>query len=141
VAHLELPVVGTAIGTTPTNGQLLIGNGTNYTLANLTAGSGISITNAAGAISIINTGGSGSIDVTTTNPTTSSDTNGSILQSITVTTDGSLQDPLFSNFELQRYTTKVIHGKMIPIKSVRNRSLSRKERWMPGLWTKDPSCL
>ena len=43
---------GTALSSTPTNGQLLIGNGTNYTLATLTAGSGISITNGAGSISI-----------------------------------------------------------------------------------------
>lgn len=43
---------GTALSSTPTNGQLLIGNGTNYTLATITAGSGISITNGAGSISI-----------------------------------------------------------------------------------------
>ena len=42
------------LSTAPTNGQLLIGNTTtsNYTLATLTQGSGISITNAAGAITI-----------------------------------------------------------------------------------------
>lgn len=43
---------GTGLGTTPTNGQLLIGNGTDYTLATLTAGAGISITNTAGGITI-----------------------------------------------------------------------------------------
>lgn len=43
---------GTGLGTTPTNGQLLIGNGTDYTLATLTAGSGIGITNTAGGIEI-----------------------------------------------------------------------------------------
>jgi hypothetical protein len=43
---------GTGIGTAPTNGQLLIGNGTNYNLNVLTAGSGISITNGAGSITI-----------------------------------------------------------------------------------------
>jgi hypothetical protein len=43
---------GTALSSTPTNGQLLIGNGTGYTLATLTAGSGITITNNAGSISI-----------------------------------------------------------------------------------------
>lgn len=43
---------GTGLGTTPTNGQLLIGNGTNYTLATLTAGSGVSITNGSGSITI-----------------------------------------------------------------------------------------
>jgi hypothetical protein len=52
-----LPVAngGTALATTPTNGQVLIGNGTNYTLATLTQGSGISITNGAGTITIANT--------------------------------------------------------------------------------------
>lgn len=47
---------GTDLNTTPTNGQLLIGNGTNYTLAGLTAGTGISVTPGAGSISIANTG-------------------------------------------------------------------------------------
>ncbi len=51
---------GTGLTSTPTNGQLLIGNGTNYTLSTLTAGSGISITNGAGSISIAATGGGGS---------------------------------------------------------------------------------
>lgn len=36
----------------PSNGQLLIGNGTNFTLATLTAGSGLSITNTAGGITL-----------------------------------------------------------------------------------------
>lgn len=49
---------GTALSSTPTNGQLLIGNGTNYTLATLTQGSGITITNAAGAITIAATAAS-----------------------------------------------------------------------------------
>ena len=43
---------GTALASTPTNGQLLIGNGTNYTLAALTAGSGITVTNGAGSITV-----------------------------------------------------------------------------------------
>jgi len=43
---------GTNLSATPTNGQLLIGNGTGYTLAALTAGAGISLTNGAGSISI-----------------------------------------------------------------------------------------
>lgn len=43
---------GTGLATTPTNGQLLIGNGTGYTLAALTAGTGITVSNAAGSISI-----------------------------------------------------------------------------------------
>jgi hypothetical protein len=63
---------GTGLGTTPTNGQLLIGNGTNYTLSTITAGSNITVTNASGSITIASTasGGSSSItDDTTTNAT------------------------------------------------------------------------
>ncbi len=48
---------GTGLAATPANGQLLIGNGTNYTLATLTAGSGCTITNGAGTITIAFTGG------------------------------------------------------------------------------------
>jgi hypothetical protein len=46
---------GTDLSSTPTNGQLLIGNGTNYTLGTITAGTGISVTNAAGSITVTNT--------------------------------------------------------------------------------------
>lgn len=48
---------GTGTTTTPSNGQLLIGNGSGYTVANLTAGAGIAITNASGSITIASTGG------------------------------------------------------------------------------------
>jgi len=41
---------GTELSDIPANGQLLIGNGTNYTLNTLTAGTGLAITNAAGSI-------------------------------------------------------------------------------------------
>ena len=55
--YLSLSRGGTGIGTTaPANGSLLIGNGTNYTVATLTAGTGIGITNASGSITIVNTG-------------------------------------------------------------------------------------
>ena len=43
---------GTGLSSIPTNGQLLIGNGTGYTLGTLTAGPGVSITNAAGSVTI-----------------------------------------------------------------------------------------
>jgi hypothetical protein len=56
---------GTGLSTTPTNGQLLIGNGTGYTLSTLTAGTGINITNGAGSITISNTGAAASCDPTT----------------------------------------------------------------------------
>jgi hypothetical protein len=47
---------GTGVTTTPAAGQLLIGNGTNYTVANLTAGGGIGIANGSGSITISNSG-------------------------------------------------------------------------------------
>ena len=50
---------GTGITTTPTNGQLLIGNGTGFSLATLTAGSNVTLVNSAGAITISSTGGGG----------------------------------------------------------------------------------
>ena len=43
---------GTGITTTPSNGQLLIGNGSGYTAATLTAGTNMTITNAAGSITL-----------------------------------------------------------------------------------------
>lgn len=43
---------GTNTSTAPTNGQLLIGNAGNYSVANLSAGTGVTITNGAGTISI-----------------------------------------------------------------------------------------
>ncbi len=52
---------GLGITTTPTNGQIPIGNGTNYTAATLTAGSGISITNAAGSVTVANTASAGAM--------------------------------------------------------------------------------
>lgn len=49
-----LPIAngGTNLSTAATNGQLLIGNGTGYTLATLSEGAGIDITNGAGSINI-----------------------------------------------------------------------------------------
>jgi len=46
---------GTGITSTPTNGQILIGNGTNYSLSTLTAGNNIDITNGTGTITIAST--------------------------------------------------------------------------------------
>lgn len=58
-----LPVArgGTNLTTAPTDGQLLIGNGTGYTLAAITAGTGVSVTNGSGTITIAATGGSGDV--------------------------------------------------------------------------------
>ncbi len=55
-AQLNAARGGTGVdGSSAANGTLLIGNGTGYTLASLTAGSGISISNAAGAITVSQT--------------------------------------------------------------------------------------
>lgn len=52
ILTLPLDVIygGTGLTAIPTNGQLLIGNGTGYTLNTLTAGTGLTVTNAAGSI-------------------------------------------------------------------------------------------
>ena len=43
---------GTGLNSTPVNGQILIGNGTNFSLNTLTAGAGMNITNTAGTITL-----------------------------------------------------------------------------------------
>jgi len=50
------PVIngGTGLNTIPTNGQLLIGNGTGYALGTLTASTGITVTNGLGTITVTN---------------------------------------------------------------------------------------
>lgn len=53
-------------GSAAGNGKLLIGNGTGYTLSNITAGSGITINNTAGGIEIIASGTSGVTTLTGT---------------------------------------------------------------------------
>jgi hypothetical protein len=55
-ATLAVSSGGTGITTTPSNGFLPIGNGTNYTAAALTAGAGVGITNASGSITVAATG-------------------------------------------------------------------------------------
>ncbi len=53
-----LPVAngGTGLSAAPSNGQIDIGNGTGFTRAALTAGTGISITNGVGSITVATTG-------------------------------------------------------------------------------------
>jgi len=54
-----LPIAngGTGLTSTPTNGQIDIGNGTGFTRATLTAGTGITVTNGSGTITIASSGG------------------------------------------------------------------------------------
>jgi hypothetical protein len=63
---------GTGTSATPTNGQLLIGNGSDYSLSTLTAGSGISITNSAGSITLSATNSGAVTSVTASGPLASS---------------------------------------------------------------------
>jgi hypothetical protein len=83
---------GTGV-TTASNGELLIGNGSGFTAATLTAGSGVTLTNGAGSIQVAFTGpGTGtvtSIDVSggTTGLTTSG---GPVTSTGTVTLAGTL---------------------------------------------------
>lgn len=72
-----LPVAsgGTGLTTIPTNGKLLIGNGTGYSLNTLTAGAGITVTNGAGTITLASSGvtsfSAGTTGFTPSSPTTS----------------------------------------------------------------------
>lgn len=52
---------GTGLTSTPSNGQIPIGNGTGFTLATLLAGSGVTITNGAGSITIAVSSGAGAV--------------------------------------------------------------------------------
>lgn len=56
---------GTGVTAAPGDGELLIGTGSAYTLATLTAGHGITIANAPGAITIAAKGGNGMLPLVT----------------------------------------------------------------------------
>ena len=82
---------GTGATSVPANGQLLIGNGTGYSVANLTAGSNISITNTSGGISIASTASGGVTSVNVSGGTTGLTTSGGpITTSGTITLAGTL---------------------------------------------------
>jgi hypothetical protein len=84
---------GTGLTATPSNGQLPIGNGSGYSLATLTAGTNVSISNTAGGITISATPAAGgtvqSVDVSggTTGLTTSG---GPVTVTGTITLAGTL---------------------------------------------------
>lgn len=71
---------GTGVTATPTNGQLLIGNGTGYSVSTLTAGSGVSITNSAGGITIAASAFSGVLGVANGGTGASTFTNNALLK-------------------------------------------------------------
>lgn len=68
---------GTGATATPTNGQLLIGNGTNFAVASLGTGTGISTTTGSGTLTIDNTGVT-SFSAGTTGLTPSTGTTGAV---------------------------------------------------------------
>jgi hypothetical protein len=74
-----LPIAngGTGLTSTPANGALDIGNGTGFTRTTLTQGTGITITNGAGSISIANAGVT-TFSAGTTGLTPSSATSGAV---------------------------------------------------------------
>ena len=61
ITDLAVADGGTGVSTVPSNGQLLIGNGSGYTVATLTAGTGTSISNGSGSITISATGSGGTV--------------------------------------------------------------------------------
>lgn len=71
---LKIAQGGTGQTSTPTNGQLLIGNGTGFTLNTLNGGPGVGITNAAGSITITATGTGFIASVNATSPLQSTGT-------------------------------------------------------------------
>jgi hypothetical protein len=52
ITDLAVADGGTGLSTVPTNGQLLIGNGTGYSVAALTAGRGVTVTNGSGSVTV-----------------------------------------------------------------------------------------
>lgn len=95
-----LPIAngGTGLTTTPTNGQIDIGNGSGFTRTTLTAGSNVTITNSAGGITIASTnpggtvtsvGGTGTVNGITLSGTVTSTGNltlGGTLSGVSLTT-------------------------------------------------------
>ena len=83
-----LPVAsgGTGLTTTPSNGFVDIGNGTGFTRAAITAGSGVTISNGVGTITIAATGSGGTV----TSVATSGTVNGITLTGGTITSTGTI---------------------------------------------------
>jgi len=77
---------GTGLTATPTNGQLDIGNGSGFTRATLTQGSGVTITNSSGGITISATGLGGTV----TSVATAGSVNGITLTGGTITSTGTI---------------------------------------------------
>lgn len=88
---------GLGIGTTPSNGQIPIGNATNYTAATLTAGIGIGIANASGSVTISSNGANPWVDETSSSVTMATNTgytsdDGASLVTFTLPTTSAIGD-------------------------------------------------
>ena len=90
---------GTGIGVVPTNGQLPIGNGATYTPANLTQGTGLTVTNGAGSVALA---------ITNTGVTAGSYGSASVVPNYTVNAQGQLT--VAANTSIAIDTSQVISG-------------------------------
>jgi hypothetical protein len=72
---------GTGLSSTPSNGQIDIGNGSGFTRATLTAGNGIAITNGSGSISVKSASGAVIQTVSSPSSTTASTASTSFVSS------------------------------------------------------------
>lgn len=90
---------GTGTGVVPTNGQLPIGNGATYTPANLTQGTGLTITNGAGSVALA---------ITNTGVTAGSYGSASVVPNYTVNAQGQLTTA--ANTSIAIDTSQVISG-------------------------------
>ena len=90
---------GTGTGVVPTNGQLPIGNGATYTPANLTQGTGLTVTNGAGSVALA---------ITNTGVTAGSYGSASVVPNYTVNAQGQLTTA--ANTSIAIDTSQVISG-------------------------------
>ena len=90
---------GTGTGVVPTNGQLPIGNGATYTPANLTQGTGLTITNGAGSVALA---------ITNTGVTAGAYGSASVVPNYTVNAQGQLT--VAANTSIAIDTSQVISG-------------------------------
>ena len=95
-----LPVAngGTNLSSTPANGQVLIGNGSGYTLNTLSGAGTVSISNTSGGITITGTGGSGTVtNVSGTGTVNGISLSGSVSSSGSLTLGGTLSNVSLSS--------------------------------------------
>lgn len=135
-----LPVTsgGTGLTAIPTNGQLLIGNGTGYTLRTLTASTGITVTNGSGTITVTNSlpdltvtlTGAGTTVVTGTYPNftiTSNDQYVGTVTSVAALTLGTTGTDLSST--VVNSTTTPVITLNVPTASATNRGALSSTDW------------